>query len=145
MVPRKQAVIISPRLTVALLPANNIRYDGGVTQPAYKPQEFTGPLPTADVKNPSIITGGCHCGNVSVAVKTKPFPSKGQTLPEIRGPGSLFAENTEYIQECNCSVCMRVCICSLHLNSAFHISLLLLLPSYNLRVILSYTPLISYR
>ncbi|KFY14824.1 hypothetical protein V492_02390 [Pseudogymnoascus sp. VKM F-4246] len=82
-------------------------YDGAATQPAYKPQEFAGPLPTADIENPTIFTGGCHCGNVTVAVKAKPLPSKGQVLPEIRGPGSPFAEHMEYIQECNCSICMR--------------------------------------
>ncbi|KFY01241.1 hypothetical protein O988_02852 [Pseudogymnoascus sp. VKM F-3808] len=82
-------------------------YDGAGTEPAYKPQEFAGPLPTADVPNPRIFTGSCHCGNVSIAVKAKPLPSKGQTLPEIRGPGSPFSEHTEYVQECSCSICMR--------------------------------------
>jgi hypothetical protein len=91
-------------------------------------QEFAGPLPLAGIENSTIFTGSCHCGNVTVAVKAKPLPSKGQTLPEIRGPGSPFAEHTEYVQECNCSICMRVCICLLHRNPAFYISLQLLLP-----------------
>ncbi|OBT64846.1 hypothetical protein VE03_06429 [Pseudogymnoascus sp. 23342-1-I1] len=82
-------------------------YDGAPTERVYKPQEFPGSLPTVNFENHSTLTGRCHCGSVSVAVKAKPLPSKGQTLPEIRGPGSPFAEHTEYIQECNCSICMR--------------------------------------
>lgn len=137
---REQAVRSSPRLT-STVPANNTRYDGAAIRPAYKPREFAGPLPTADVENPSIFTGGCHCGNVSIAVKAKPLPSKGQALPEIRGPGSPFSEHMEYIQECNCSICIRVCVCSLHRNSTSHISLLLLLPCCNLCVPLNHSNL----
>lgn len=123
----------SSELTLVLILTNNIRYDGAATGPAYEPHEFVGLLPTADVENPTILTGRCHCGSVSVAVKAKPLPSKGQTLPEIRGPGSPFSQHMEYIQECNCSICMRVCIRLLHRNSAFHIFLVSLLPCCNLR------------
>lgn len=125
----------SPKLIFVLIPTNYIRYDGAATGPAYEPQEFVGLLPTADVENPTILTGRCHCRNVSVAVKAKPLPSKGQTLPEIRGPGSPFSEHMEYIQECNCSICMRVCIRLLHRNFAIHIFSLLLLPCHCLAAI----------
>lgn len=128
MGPRGQAVRRSLRLKSAFPVTNNIRYDGTATEPAYKPQEFAGPLPPTVIENSTTFTGSCHCGNVTLAVKAKPLPSKGQTLPEIRGPGSPFAEHTEYVQECNCSICMRVCICLLHQNPAFYISLQLLLP-----------------
>lgn len=130
-----------PRLRLAIPLTNSIRYDSAGTEPAYKPQEFAGPLPTADVPNPRIFTGSCHCGNVSIAVKAKPLPSKGQTLPEIRGPGSPFSEHAEYVQECSCSICMRVCSCLLHRNFAFHISLPFLLSCCNINVSLSWSNL----
>ncbi|OBT87617.1 hypothetical protein VE02_04109 [Pseudogymnoascus sp. 03VT05] len=102
-------VVINARtlMGVDIWALENMPYDGAANELAYKPQEFAGPLPTAGIENSTTYTGSCHCGNMAVAVKAKPLPSKGQTLPEIRGPGSPFAEHMEYVQECNCSICMR--------------------------------------
>ncbi|ELR04248.1 hypothetical protein GMDG_06656 [Pseudogymnoascus destructans 20631-21] len=59
-------------------------YDGVATEPAYKPHEFAGPLPTLRIPPPWL-------GATTVAI----------------GPGGPFAEHTEYVQECNCSICMQ--------------------------------------
>lgn len=66
-------------------------YDGKALEPAYAPHPFKGPEPTADIENAEIYTGSCHCGNVTMAFKTK-------------GP---LNEGHEHIQECNCSICSR--------------------------------------
>jgi hypothetical protein len=68
-------------------------YNGEAMEPAYTPHPFKGTEPTAEIEGAKIYTGSCHCGNVTVALKTK---------------GEL-SEGHEYIQECNCSICSRVC------------------------------------
>ncbi|KAH8602125.1 Mss4-like protein [Bisporella sp. PMI_857] len=65
------------------------KFDGKARfQPPYTPPPFTGELPTAEIEGSKVYSGGCHCGAVRVAVKTKP-------LPEIE------------IKEDNCSICQR--------------------------------------
>jgi len=51
---------------------------------------FSGELPNPNsvIENAKVYTGGCHCGAVSVAIKTKP-------LPEVE------------LREDNCSICQR--------------------------------------
>ncbi|TVY31309.1 Centromere protein V, partial [Lachnellula subtilissima] len=44
--------------------------DGKSLEPSYKPAPFTGPEPTAKIEDSKIYTGGCHCGNVTMALKT---------------------------------------------------------------------------
>jgi len=68
------------------------RFDGKALEPSYNPAPFTGTEPTADFPNGKTYTGGCHCGNITMAFKTEEPLPKGH----------------EYIQECNCSICMRV-------------------------------------
>lgn len=70
----------------------NHSFDGKALEPFYEPRPFTGPDPTAEIEKSKIYTGGCHCGNVTMALKTK-------------GP---ISGGHEDIQECNCSICMRV-------------------------------------
>jgi len=67
------------------------KYDGKALEPAFSPPKYTGPEPTASIENAKIYTGSCHCGAVTLALKTQgPLPSA-----------------PEHIQECNCSICMR--------------------------------------
>jgi hypothetical protein len=61
-------------------------------EPTWTPHPFKGPEPTAEIENAKIYTGSCHCGNVTMALKTK-------------GP---LNEGHEYIQGCTCSICSRV-------------------------------------
>jgi hypothetical protein len=68
------------------------RYDGAALEPAYIPPKYTGPEPVATLENPKIYTGSCHCGAVTLELKTS-------------GPLSSYKG---LIQECNCSICMRV-------------------------------------
>jgi hypothetical protein len=56
----------------------------------YSPPPFTGKFPSAEIEGSKLYTGGCHCGAVTLAVKTKPLP-------------------TVQIKEDNCSNCVRVC------------------------------------
>jgi hypothetical protein len=66
------------------------RYDGwNHFQPPYDPPKFTGELPKFDGEGLKVYTGSCHCGAVTIAVKTKPFP-------EVE------------VKEDNCSICQRV-------------------------------------
>lgn len=66
------------------------QYKGADLEPAYMPLKFTGPEPTAEIEGAKIYTGGCHCGAVTIALKTKPLP-----------------ELADGIKECNCSICAR--------------------------------------
>ncbi|PYH87629.1 hypothetical protein BO71DRAFT_393121 [Aspergillus ellipticus CBS 707.79] len=52
------------------------------------PRVFPGPLPEIEGKDLQIYSGGCHCGAVSLAVKTK-------VLAEVE------------VKEDNCSICQR--------------------------------------
>lgn len=79
--------------------SDNLRINGAAAEPLYLPQKFTGPEPTANIKGAKLYTGGCHCGAVTIAFKAKPFPIKGEQV----------FEEVEYIQECNCRTCVRVC------------------------------------
>lgn len=67
-------------------------YDGKALEPTYTPHPFKGTEPVAEIENAKLYTGSCHCGNVTMALKTK-------------GP---LSDGDAYIQECNCSICMRV-------------------------------------
>ncbi|KAI1767802.1 hypothetical protein GGR53DRAFT_69494 [Hypoxylon sp. FL1150] len=61
--------------------------------PDWKPARFEGPEPPAEISgaNIKIYTGGCHCGAVTVALKTK----------------VLDGAYEEPIVECDCSICSR--------------------------------------
>jgi hypothetical protein len=48
--------------------------------------------PPAEIKNSKLYTGSCHCGAVTLALKTK-------------GP---LSKEGEVIGECDCSICARV-------------------------------------
>ena len=65
------------------------KYDGTAREPKYILAVFSGPDPTAIVKNPKIYTGSCHCGAVMISMKTKEWLHDGN----------------EYIQEYDCSIC----------------------------------------
>lgn len=65
-------------------------YDGwNHYQPPYEPPKFNGELPKFEGGGLKVYTGNCHCGAVTLAVKTKPFP-------EVE------------VKEDNCSICQRV-------------------------------------
>ncbi|KUJ17179.1 uncharacterized protein LY89DRAFT_685108 [Mollisia scopiformis] len=67
------------------------KYDGCAIAPAYEAPKYKGPEPTAEIENAKTYTGSCHCGAVTMALKTKEPLSGG----------------SEHIQECNCSICAR--------------------------------------
>lgn len=79
-------------LGVDLLNLKANPYDGKAIDPQYVPAKFAGTEPTAEIENAKTYYGGCHCGAVTVAMKT---------------PGPL-TDGKQPILECNCSICMRV-------------------------------------
>ncbi|KAI0509352.1 glutathione-dependent formaldehyde-activating enzyme [Xylaria bambusicola] len=64
-------------------------YDGKAIPPAYEPPKFTGPLPTG-FDDLQLYTGSCHCGAVTLAMKSQPLD-----------------KDTKGLVECNCSICSR--------------------------------------
>lgn len=68
------------------------KYNGAALEPSYEPFEFIGPEPEAHIQNHKLYTGSCHCGAVTLALKTK----------------KLLSEEDEVIGECDCSICARV-------------------------------------
>ncbi|KAI1804920.1 hypothetical protein F4811DRAFT_518189 [Daldinia bambusicola] len=63
--------------------------------PPWTPPEFTGPEPRAEIEGAQIYTGSCHCGAVTLAMKSKPIDSTYDGL----------------IIECDCSICTRNAYC----------------------------------
>lgn len=80
------------RALAILFPTSVPRLDGKALLPAYEPPPYTGPEPPAEVGNGKLYTGSCHCGAVTLAVKSKP----------------LDETYDETACECNCSICGRV-------------------------------------
>jgi len=68
------------------------KYDGLQHEPRYITPKYTGELPTAEFESAKLYTGGCHCGAVTIALKTQGPLTEGHTP----------------IQECNCSICCRL-------------------------------------
>ncbi|KAH8160072.1 hypothetical protein CIB48_g8170 [Xylaria polymorpha] len=65
-------------------------FDGKAIPSTYEAPKFTGPEPAADVEGGQLYTGGCHCGGVAIALKSKPIN-----------------KDFEGLMECNCSCCGR--------------------------------------
>ncbi|KAI0100611.1 glutathione-dependent formaldehyde-activating enzyme [Nemania sp. FL0031] len=63
-------------------------FDGSSLPPAYEAPDYKGPQPAGDVEGGQVYTGSCHCGAVTVALKSKPLDKDLQGLVE-----------------CNCSSC----------------------------------------
>lgn len=57
---------------------------------------YTGPEPTAEIEGAKIYHGSCHCGAVTIAVKSKDFHKD----PDATSEKGLFS--------CGCSICARV-------------------------------------
>lgn len=66
--------------------------DGASYGNPYQPPAHKGELPTAEVEGGIVYTGSCHCGDVTVAVNSKP----------------LDETYDEKVAVCNCSICERV-------------------------------------
>jgi len=67
-------------------------FDGTVLPPQYEIPKFTGTEPTPDIEGADkLYTGGCHCGAVTVAFKSKPID---ETFDG-------------FMAECDCSICVR--------------------------------------
>ncbi|KAI1774881.1 hypothetical protein F4818DRAFT_54656 [Hypoxylon cercidicola] len=66
--------------------------DSASPPPDWSPPKFKGPEPPAEIEGAKgIYTGGCHCGAVTIALKTKPIDSTYK----------------EPVVECDCSICSR--------------------------------------
>ncbi|KAI0892569.1 Mss4-like protein [Annulohypoxylon nitens] len=59
--------------------------------PTWSPPKFTGSEPRVEIENGQVYTGGCHCGAITLALKSKPIDDS-------------YEEN---LLECNCSICTR--------------------------------------
>lgn len=72
-----------------------MNYDGAKLDPQYEHPKFKGFFPSAQIENGKIYKGACHCGAATMAMKVQ---------------GSLVGTSADnvYIQECNCSICIRV-------------------------------------
>ncbi|KAI1504498.1 glutathione-dependent formaldehyde-activating enzyme [Biscogniauxia marginata] len=69
--------------------------DGASVPPAYTPPGFKGRNPPADIEGGKIYTGSCHCGAVTLALKSKPIDSTYEGK----------------VVECDCSICNRNAYC----------------------------------
>ncbi|KAK7958317.1 glutathione-dependent formaldehyde-activating enzyme [Apiospora saccharicola] len=67
-------------------------FDGASLPPPYEPPLFAGPEPEANVRGGRVYEGSCHCGAVTLALKSKPLDSS----------------YSSGIAECNCSICSRL-------------------------------------
>ncbi|KAF2971750.1 hypothetical protein GQX73_g1852 [Xylaria multiplex] len=68
------------------------KFDGASSlKPVYEPPQFTGSEPAAEIEGAKLYTGSCHCGAVTLALKSK----------------SLDKDFTERIAECDCSNCIK--------------------------------------
>ncbi|KAI5921498.1 glutathione-dependent formaldehyde-activating enzyme [Camillea tinctor] len=79
--------------------------DGASVPPLYTPPVFRGPEPPAKIEGANIYTGSCHCGAVTLALKSKPLDGNYQ--------GSTFEE---MVVECDCSICIRNAYCWIYPN-----------------------------
>ncbi|KAH8592683.1 Mss4-like protein [Bisporella sp. PMI_857] len=68
-------------------------FKGDALEPPYTPTKFQGSEPIFDMEGTKVYTGGCHCGAVTLAFKTKPLSEVSQSEPGVR--------------ECDCSICTR--------------------------------------
>lgn len=69
----------------------------------YKPDEYSGPEPSFAIEGGKVYKGSCHCGAVTLAVKSKPLEG-----------------DPDGVLECNCSGCVRVCGPFLLIASSFY-------------------------
>ncbi|KAI1436076.1 glutathione-dependent formaldehyde-activating enzyme [Xylaria sp. CBS 124048] len=65
-------------------------FNGQALPPSYQAPVFTGLQPAGEVKGGQLYTGSCHCGAVTVGLKSKPID-----------------KDTQGLVECNCSICGR--------------------------------------
>jgi len=68
--------------------------DGSAYGDPYVAAKFAGQEPRAEMENAKTYYGGCHCGAVTVAMKSE-------------GP---VTDKKRRINECDCSICIRVCV-----------------------------------
>ncbi|KAI1090966.1 hypothetical protein F5B19DRAFT_296257 [Rostrohypoxylon terebratum] len=59
--------------------------------PTWTPPRFTSDPPLAEIENGKVYTGGCHCGAITLALKSKPIDSTYEAD----------------LLECDCSICTR--------------------------------------
>ncbi|KAI0432545.1 glutathione-dependent formaldehyde-activating enzyme [Xylaria sp. FL1042] len=65
-------------------------FDGASIPPAYETPKYTGPEPAGDAEGLQLYTGSCHCGAVTVSLKSQPLN-----------------KDTQGLLECDCSICGR--------------------------------------
>lgn len=66
-------------------------HDGAAYGTPYETAKFTGTIPDTEVEGSKVYTGGCHCGAVRLAVRSRP----------------LDETFDDRVIECNCSICGR--------------------------------------
>ena len=90
MFKKARALVDFDLWSIKVLPS---QYDTLGREPQYVSSEFTG-TPLEATGSEATYTGACHCGAVTIALKTK----------------KALDDNTpENISECDCSICARVC------------------------------------
>jgi len=67
-------------------------FNGEALGSPYEPPKYVGPEPTANIDNAKTYHGSCHCGAVTLALKSAPL--------DKNFPGRIV--------ECLCSICVRV-------------------------------------
>ncbi|KAK1828513.1 glutathione-dependent formaldehyde-activating enzyme [Podospora conica] len=66
-------------------------FDGNALGSPYQPHKYTGPEPTATIDNATTYHGSCHCGAITLALKSAPL--------DKNYPGQIM--------DCICSICVR--------------------------------------
>lgn len=85
-------MLSSPSVVTATPLISNHSFDGKALGSPYEPHKYDGPEPTADIDNAETYHGSCHCGAVTLALKSAPL--------DKNFPGNIM--------DCICSICIRV-------------------------------------
>ncbi|KAF9881821.1 glutathione-dependent formaldehyde-activating enzyme [Colletotrichum karsti] len=88
---RKMALNVRAMQDLDIFGLEKKPFDGSSFGDKYTPPAHKGPSPTADIEGGKLYTGSCHCGDVTVAVMSKPLDETFE----------------EWIVDCNCSICER--------------------------------------
>ncbi|RFU23794.1 hypothetical protein B7463_g12540, partial [Scytalidium lignicola] len=93
-VPSGSGIVARTLHDVDIWPLKQRKFDGAAIPPPFVPHKFTGELPAHDFgENTKLYTGGCHCGAITVALKTDgPLP----TSKERNGSTRCYPLRSQY-------------------------------------------------